>query len=90
MESVNHTMTDLFDQLGLPSQPKHIAEFVARRRPLPLEIRLYDADFWTPAQAAFIKDKLSEDGDWALVIDSLNASLRSRPRGAATVGDNDG
>ena len=79
MHEFHHTMTSLFDQLGLPSEPEAIAAFLHAHRNLPLTTRLFDAPFWLPSQAAFIRENLSEDGDWAVVIDSLDASLRTPP-----------
>jgi hypothetical protein len=85
MENHHHSMTELFDQLGLPSDEKSIANFIGRHYPLVMTTRLYDAPFWTPGQAAFIKEKMREDSDWAIVIDSLNVSLREHPE-TQTVG----
>lgn len=78
-DTPHHTMTALFDQLGLPSTPEAIATFVGTHRGLPLSTRLFDAAFWSPSQSTFLREELREDGDWALVIDSLNASLRTQP-----------
>ena len=40
------------------------------------EIALADAFFWTPAQAAFLREKIQEDADWAEIVDQLNLMLR--------------
>ena len=82
MDAAHHTMQDLFAQLGLPDSPQDIRDFVALHRPLDLAIRLKDAPFWTASQAALIQEKLSEDSDWALLIDGLNAQLREHPASA--------
>jgi hypothetical protein len=82
MDTPIHTMQDLFAQLGLPSAPQQIQAFVQQHRPLDAAIPLPDAPFWNPAQAALIRQKLSEDSDWALVVDGLNAQLREHPDAA--------
>lgn len=79
MDQLTPNMTSLFDQLGLPSSPAEIAWFIHCHQPLPLNTRLSDAPFWSPAQAAFIAEKLRADDDWAVVIDKLNTSLRDHP-----------
>lgn len=75
MDLSTHTMHDLFDQLGLPSEEAEIQQFVARHRPLPQDMALADAPFWTPAQAQFLREQLNRDADWAEVVDQLNMSL---------------
>ncbi|KQP38066.1 DUF2789 domain-containing protein [Pseudorhodoferax sp. Leaf274] len=69
------TMHDLFDQLGLPSDEASVQQFVASHRPLPQDVPLADAAFWTPAQAQFLREQLNRDADWAEVVDQLNMSL---------------
>ena len=69
--------TDLFDQLGLPSEPKQIADFIATHRPLPDVVLLADAPFWNAAQSQFIREKkLSDEPPWTLLMDQLGAALR--------------
>lgn len=80
MELTTSTMTDLFDQLGLPSSPREVTAFIARYRPLRSDLRLTDAPFWTDSQAVFLAEGLRHDSDWALVIDTLNARLRIHPQ----------
>lgn len=79
MESGQHTMQALFAQLGLPDTAQDIQAFVRAHRPLPMTTRLYEAPFWTPSQAALIEQKLKDDGDWSVLIDTLNAELRHHP-----------
>jgi hypothetical protein len=79
MDTPFHPMQELFAQLGLDSTPAAIDAFIARHRPLPLEIRLSEAPFWSPAQSALICEKLQEDGDWSVLIDSLSSQLRASP-----------
>lgn len=77
MESPIHTMSNLFAQLGLASDRAAIARFIDCHRPMPEAQRLPDAPFWSAAQAAFLREELLEDADWALVIDELNAELHA-------------
>ncbi|WP_338416130.1 DUF2789 domain-containing protein [uncultured Sphaerotilus sp.] len=79
MDSLFHSMKELFAQLGLDDDPAAIRAFIAQHRPLPLETRLFDAPFWSPSQSALIREKLQEDGDWSVLIDTLNTQLRASP-----------
>lgn len=72
-----HSMTNLFAQLGLPSEPHEIKQFIDSHRPVSIEIHLYDAPFWNPAQSAFLRENILIDADWAGIIDRLNAALRN-------------
>jgi hypothetical protein len=78
METHLHAMPDLFAQLGLPSSPEAIEAFLAGHGPLAPSLTLPEAPFWTPAQAAFLRDQVAEDADWAGVIDELDTGLRRR------------
>lgn len=78
MEQPVHAFHHLFEQLGLPNDNDSISRFIASHAPLPPEVQLADASFWTPAQAAFLREELLEDADWAEVIDNLNAALRAK------------
>ena len=75
MDMGPHTLTELFDQLGLPSDPQSIDAFIAQHRPLPEGKTLTQAPFWTDSQARLLKEKLADDADWAPVVDSLNVRL---------------
>jgi len=77
MPMQSHSLTDLFNQLGLPGSPEDIRRFVTRHRPLAPQVRLADAPFWTPAQAQFLREEFTEDADWAEVVDQLNLMLRA-------------
>jgi len=76
MESPNHTLKDLFGQLGLPDSHEEIEGFISRHRPLAAGVRLADAPFWTSSQATFLRDEIDEDADWAELVDQLNLRLR--------------
>lgn len=77
MEDLIPSMTRLFDQMGLESEPKFIESFIAAHKPLPDSIALADAPFWSASQAEFLRSEVAEDTDWAIVIERLNAALRS-------------
>lgn len=79
MQITTPTMTDLFDQLGLPSEPQDMKAFIKQYAPLDNSLKLADAPIWNESQAAFLKVNLRNDSDWALLIDSLNAQLRDHP-----------
>lgn len=77
MDQPIHPFTELFAQLGLPSDEQSIRQFIASHTPLGAGIALAEAPFWTPAQAAFLREEILEDADWAEVVDQLNAALRA-------------
>ena len=79
MDPSHHPMCELFAQLGLPDDAASIEAFIQQHHPLPMTTRLYDAPFWSPSQAALIREKLAEDADWAVLIDTLNVQLRDHP-----------
>lgn len=75
MQPVVHSFASLFDQLGLPSEEAEIQSFIASHRPLPGDVKITEAPFWTESQARLLKDLLKEDADWAEVVDQLNLAL---------------
>ena len=77
MELTNHSMTDLFLQLGLPSEKADIERFISSHRPLPEDVRLAEASFWTSGQAQFLREEIRDDADWAELVDQLNLALRA-------------
>lgn len=76
MDQSFHRFSELFAQLGLPMDEAGIRGFLSTHSPLAPQVLLADAPFWTPAQAALLREELQEDGDWAEVVDRLNAALR--------------
>jgi Protein of unknown function (DUF2789) len=78
MESTMHTLNNLFAQLGLPSDDSAIQSFIKTHHHLASSLSLSEASFWTPAQAAFLREEILKDADWAEVIDQLNASLHQK------------
>ena len=77
MEFHYHTLPSLFEQLGLPAEPNAVQHFIDVHSPMPAAVQLADAPFWKPSQAAFLREEILEDGDWAEVVDDLNARLHS-------------
>ncbi|MFB8828222.1 DUF2789 domain-containing protein [Azotobacter salinestris] len=77
MELPIHNLSTLFDQLGLRSDPSSIDEFIATHQ-LPDGVKVSEAPFWTPAQAALLKEELLDDADWAPFVDELNERLHPR------------
>ncbi len=77
MEQSFHRFSDLFSQLGLRTDAAGIGAFLMEHSPLPDDVLLADASFWTPAQAELLREELLEDADWAEVVDQLNVALRT-------------
>lgn len=71
-----HHFAELFAQLGLPNDAESIAHFLSVHTPMADSMRLPDAPYWTPAQAAFLRESLLHDSDWAVLADQLSAALR--------------
>jgi len=76
MDNPIHHFNDLFAQLGLPSDEPGIRQFIAAHTPLAADVKLPQAPFWTPAQAAFLREALLQDSDWAELVDQLSEALR--------------
>ncbi|MEP1216758.1 MAG: DUF2789 domain-containing protein [Marinobacter sp.] len=76
MDTSNHTFSTLFEQLGMPSDKQSIEDFIARHSPLPSEVALQDAPFWSESQSHFLEEGLEDDSDWAEIIDELDALMR--------------
>lgn len=76
MEGNLHSMTSLFNQLGLPSEPEAIEAFIETHRPLADGLKLHEAPFWTAAQAGLLREQVLVDADWAGIIDQLDSALR--------------
>lgn len=77
MEQSIHRFHDLFAQLGLPSDASNIEQFIASHAPLAADTKLADAPFWSPAQAAFLREACMQDADWAELADQLSMALRA-------------
>lgn len=79
MTPPDHPWCELFAQLGLPTDEAAIHAFLQAHAPLPAGVALADAPFWSAAQAAFLREAIVGDADWAEVVDQLDAALRHRP-----------
>ncbi|MFO1331641.1 MAG: DUF2789 domain-containing protein [Rubrivivax sp.] len=77
MEPGTHSLSNLFEQLGLPGDAAGIEGFIAAHRPLAAGTALADAPFWSPAQARFLREEVAEDADWAELVDQPNLMLRA-------------
>lgn len=76
MDTSKHTFSALFEQLGMPSDKQSIEDFIEKHSPLPSEIALQDAPFWSESQSHFLEEGLEADSDWAETIDELDALMR--------------
>lgn len=76
METPIHSITSLFNQLGLDSANQAIEKFIDDHRPLARNIELHEAEFWSTSQASFLKQEKDDDADWAEIVDQLDALLR--------------
>ena len=74
MDTSMHTMENLFLQLGLSNTETDIDEFIATHH-IHANESIVQAHFWTAVQAEFIQECLTEDSDWAEVVDHLNTQL---------------
>lgn len=74
MDTSQHDLEGLFQQLGLPTETHDIRAFVASH-PLPHNISIEDAPFWTASQSAFLKQSLDNDAEWSAAVDRLASLL---------------
>jgi hypothetical protein len=82
MDASYHRFSELFQQLGLPHDPAAIRAFIQTHSPLAPDVRIEDAPFWSPAQAALLREKLLDDADWSEVTDQLSLALRNSMSGS--------
>ncbi len=78
MDAPIHDFAALFKQLGLAAEPADISAFITTHSPLPADLKLADAHFWSAAQAAFLREEVREDADWAIIVDQLDMLLHQR------------
>lgn len=76
MDSPIHSLSTLFEQLGLDETEKGIKEFISTNKPIPKDIELHEAEFWSSSQAGFLKESIEQDADWAEIVDHLDVMLR--------------
>ncbi|MCW2311625.1 DUF2789 domain-containing protein [Rhodoferax antarcticus] len=65
----------LFAQLGLPDDDESIAAFLVKHRSMARNMRLPDAPYWSASQASFLREALTQDAEWAVVVDQLSKAL---------------
>jgi len=75
METTDHSLSDLFKQLGLPQEPEAVAQFIAQHQGACRHCSLLEAPIWTPSQLAFLNEAIAQDADWAGVAERLQADL---------------
>lgn len=71
-------MPSLFAQLGQADDAQAIDCFIATHSPLPGATQLHEAAFWSASQAAFLREAILDDAEWAEVVDALNTELHLR------------
>lgn len=79
MDQTVHSFSELFAQLGLASDEASIRAFIAEHAPLPDDMRLDEAPFWSDAQSQLLREERVDDADWAPVVDQLNLALHATP-----------
>lgn len=75
METGIHTMSDLFAQLGLPSDEASMTTFISTHRTTALNLTLTDVAVWTPSQVKFLREAIAADADWAIPAEQLSQAL---------------
>ena len=78
MDQTNHRFHTLFAQLGLADDALSIGQFIDSHTPLTANVKLPEAPFWTAAQAAFLREALLQDSDWAELADQLSLAFRAK------------
>lgn len=76
METQEHSLVSLFQQLGLGHTDKAIQAFINQHAGLPANIELHNAKFWNSSQASFLQQSKVDDADWAEIVDQLDVMLR--------------
>lgn len=75
MDTGQKNLSTLFEQLGLPHDPVAIDNFVIAHKPLDAKTTIWEAPFWSSAQASFLKEAWEADADWVDAVDELNTLL---------------
>jgi len=76
MPSKAPTLQALFVQLGLAADELAILRFIRQHRPMPPDVDMLHARFWTPSQAAVLWRLRRRGPHWVEVLDQLEAALR--------------
>jgi hypothetical protein len=77
MNQTHHRFHQLFAQLGLAEDAESICQFINSHTPLAEHVKLHEAHFWSAAQAAFLREALLQDSDWAELVDQLSLAFRA-------------
>lgn len=75
MDTTPVDLGHLFEQLGLYNTEQAINEFIASHH-LAAADTIWQASFWSPAQATFLKEALEADSNWSELVDLLDTQLR--------------
>ena len=76
METFDHDLPKLFDQLGLDSSPEAIHKF-AETNKLHANQKISEAGFWNVGQRRFLEKELEQDSEWCMAIDQLAELMTS-------------
>ena len=79
MDRISIDLSKLFSQLGRANDIASIKAFIDANAPMSGHVQLHEAAFWTASQAAFLRDALLDDAEWAAIVDALNSELHSTP-----------
>ncbi|WP_133407088.1 DUF2789 family protein [Parashewanella tropica] len=75
MEAPIHTLSSLFEQLGLEGSQFAIDGFIHRNSPIPQNVELAKAKCWNQSQASMLSEMLSNDADWEPIVDQLSVLM---------------
>lgn len=76
MEPNIHSLSSLFDQLGLESSLEAMEQFISEHTFQDGQA-IYEAPFWSQSQKNFLKQALECDADWSELVDQLAVLLKS-------------
>lgn len=76
MDTLTPSIETLFEQLGLEGSDQAVEAFVVQKGPIQKDVLLWNAEFWSPAQASLLKQMKEDDAEWAPVVDELDVMLR--------------
>ncbi len=65
----NHSLECLFEQLGQDGSNLAIQDFIKQNSPLPTNVELHKASFWSSSQSSFLQQSKDDDSDWAEIVD---------------------
>jgi len=76
MNLTHHSMSELFEQLGLDNSQPAIQQFLHAHPITDRSLPLAEAPFWNVQQSAFIREAWHADSDWSYTVDQLDNLLR--------------